>query len=436
MIYSEFVKNKLTEIINEMQQSPELFVKNPGKDFTRERKLRFDQMVNLILSMGGNSLNLELLKYFDYGVETASSSAFVQQRDKLIPFTFEFLLQEFTSSFEDLKMFESYRLLAVDGSALNIAHNPKDSETYFESKTGAKGFNQLHLNALYDLCNKIYVDALVQPGRKSNEYRALTDMIDRSDIVDNVILLGDRGYESYNVFAHLEQKGWKYAIRVKDVDSNGILSGLKLPSTEEFDTNVNITLTRKQTKEVKSNPETFKFLPSTTNFDYLDLHENLFYPISFRIVRFKLSDDSYETLITNLDSFSFPPSKMKELYHLRWGIETSFRELKYTLGLDHFHAKKTDYINQEIFARLTMYNFCELITMNVVVTQKDTKHVYQVNFTAAIHICIRFFKSQYDIDPPDVEALILKFILPVRPERKNPRKVKPRSTVSFNYRVA
>ena len=438
MTYSEIVKSKLTEIIKEMQQSPELFVKNPGKDFTRNRKLSFDQMINLILSMGGNSLNIELLKHFDYDIETSSASAFVQQRDKLIPFTFEFLLHEFTSSFVDLKTYESYRLLAVDGSTLNIAHNPKDVDTYFDSKAGAtaKGFNQLHLNAMYDLCNKIYVDALVQPGRKLNEFRALTDMVDRSDIVGNVILLADRGYESYNVFAHLEQKGWNYAVRVKDIGSNGILASLKLPSSEEFDTIVNLTLTRKQTNEVKSRPDLFKRLPNNSTFDYLDLCENPFYPISFRVVRFKLSDDSYETLITNLDRFSFPLMKMKELYHLRWGIETSFRELKHTLGLDCFHSKKTDYISQEIFARLTMYNFCELITMNVVVTQKDTKHIYQVNFTAAIHICIRFFKSRNDIDPPDVEALILKFILPVRPGRSDPRKVKSRSVVSFNYRVA
>jgi hypothetical protein len=47
--------------------------------------------------------------------------------------------------------------------------------------------------------------------------------------------------------------------------------------------------------------------------------------------------------------------KIKEIYALRWGIETSFRELKYAIGLSNFHAKKVAYIKQEIFARLTLF---------------------------------------------------------------------------------
>ena len=40
--YSKLVKYKLTSIIKEMGESPETFVKNPGKDFTRNRKLTFE----------------------------------------------------------------------------------------------------------------------------------------------------------------------------------------------------------------------------------------------------------------------------------------------------------------------------------------------------------------------------------------------------------
>jgi len=261
-------------------------------------------------------------------------------------------------------------------------------------------------------------------------------MTDRSNISDNVIVVADRGYESYNVFAHIEKKGWKYAIRVKDIKSNGILSGLKLPNTDEFDINISKILTRKQTKETRSNPELYKFLPSTGTFDYLDQHINKFYPITFRVVRFKISDDAYETIITNLDSEQFPPDKIKELYQLRWGIETSFRELKYALGLTCFHAKKVESITQEIFARLIMYNFCELITMHVVIQQKETKHSYQVNFTRAIQVCRYYFRCPSYISPPDVEALIRKNILPIRSGRKAPRKVRGKAVISFLYRVA
>lgn len=433
--YPSFVKGRLTEIISKMALEPKLFVKNPNIDFTRNRKLSFETVMNLMLSMGGNNLTNELMEYFHYDVDMASSSAFIQQRNKLLPFAFEFLLNEFTHSFQDLKTYDDYRLLAVDGSDLNIYHNPNDADTYFQSNPNSKGFNQVHLNAMYDLCNKLYVDVCIQPARKENEFRALTDMADRSNISGDVIVIADRGYESYNVFAHIEQKGWKYAIRVKDVMSNGILSALKLPQEDEFDVNINKILTRKQTKDIKSNPELYKFLPQNSTFDYLD-NINMFYPIKFRVVRFKISENTYETIITNLDSEKFPPKKIKEIYHLRWGIETSFRELKYAIGLISFHSKKVEHITQEIFARLVMYNFCELITMHVVIQQKETKYSYQVNFTRAIQICIYYFKCQSDISPPNVEALIRKNILPIRDGRKDPRKVKAKTVVSFLYRVA
>jgi hypothetical protein len=434
--YPEFVKDKLTGLIEEMAASPSLFVENAGTDFTRNRKLSFATVMNLMLSMGGNSICSELMTYFDYNADTASSSAFIQQRNKLLPYAFEFLLHEFTNSFKDLRTYNGYRLFAADGSELNIFHNPNDTDTYFQSIPDTKGFNQLHLNAMYDLCNKLYVDAYIQPGRKKNEYKALADMTDRSIISGEVIVIADRGYESYNVFAHIEQKGWNYVIRVKDIGSNGILSTLKLPKTDEFDVTVSKILTRKQTNDIKSHPELYKILSKSINFDYLDLHINKFYPISFRVVRFKISEDTYETIITNLDSEEFPSEKIKELYHLRWGIETSFRELKYAMGLTSFHSKKVEHITQEIFARLIMYNFCELITMHIVIQQKDTKHSYQVNFTRAIQVCRYYFRCQSNISPPDVEALIRKNILPVRNGRKDPRKVKANKVVSFLYRVA
>ena len=58
-----------------------------------------------------------------------------------------------------------------------------------------------------------------------------------------------------------------------------------------------------------------------------------FYKLSFRLVRFKITDSTYETIVTNLDANTFPPAELKKLYAMRWGIETSFRELKYVMIL-------------------------------------------------------------------------------------------------------
>lgn len=437
--YANSLKETLTSLIREMAAAPAPYVKKPEKDFTRKKKLPFETVMQLLIFMGGNSLYKELLESQGYDVNTATTSAFVQQRNKILPSAVEFLFHEFTQSYTNIKDYRGYRLLAIDGSDLHIATDSADTDTYFQSQPNTKGYNLLHLNAAYDLCNRIYVDAIVQPRRLCNEGRALAAMVDRSPIEGKTIAIADRGYESYNNFAHLERKGWNYVIRVKDLDSNGILSGLRLPSGGEFDQDVHLTLTKKQTKEVKAHPELYKFVPSTSTFDFLDLQENLFYPISFRVVRFVLPSGAYETVITNLSATDFPPDEIKFIYNMRWGIETSFRALKYTVGLTNFHAKRQESIIQEIFARMILYNFAEMMTSHVVISQMDKRHPYQVNFTVAVHVCRHFLRSRGDGPPPNVEALIRKNILPVRPIRpgqKNTRKIRWKSAVSFVYRVA
>lgn len=114
--------------------------------------------------------------------------------------------------------------------------------------------------------------------------------------------------------------------------------------------------------------------------------------------------------------------------------DAAIDDLKYTLALRHLHAKKVEFILQEIFAKLIMYNFCELITRSVVIQQGSKKHTYKVNFSDAVHICLQFFRG--DIPPPDVEVLLLRFISPIRPGRKDARKLSRKSSVNFVYRVA
>ena len=435
MQFSESVKQVLLEKIQEMATCPEPFVRNPGKDFTRTRKLDFATTIRCLIAMESGSLKKELLALFHYHPDTATASAFNQQREKILPEALEFLFREFNNAFPDYQTYRGYRLLACDGSGLNIALNPNDLENYFQSKPGDKGFNQLHLNALYDLGSRRYVDAVIQPGRKSNECRAMADMIDRCVSGNKTIFIADRNYESYNIFAHAQQRGMYYLVRIKDIGSRtSMTASFPLPQTEEFDIDVHLTLTRKQTKQARDCSGIYKYLPNNSTFDYFKQNDS--YPITLRVVRFLITADTYECVVTNLPRDTFSANDLKALYAMRWGIETSFRELKYAIGLSCFHAKKIEYIYQEIFARLTLYNFCEIITTHVVIEQKDTKHAYQVNYTMAIHICQHFLRFHTDISPSGVEILIQKNLLPLRPGRSDPRKVKYRSFVSFLYRVA
>ena len=78
-----------------------------------------------------------------------------------------------------------------------------------------------------------------------------------------------------------------------------------------------------------------------------------------------------------------------------------------------------------------------MITMNVIISQNnDRKYIYRVNFTNATQICIRFYRYFNDIDPPNVEALIKRYITPIRDGRKFQRNLKSQPFVSFFYRIA
>ncbi|MBY9081310.1 IS4/IS5 family transposase, partial [Paenibacillus sp. CGMCC 1.18879] len=132
--YAISLKNKLTSLIREMSAAPAPYIKNPETDFTRKRKLSFEKVMHLLISMGGNSLYKELLESQGYDVNTATTSAFVQQRYKILPSAVEFLFHQFTQSYTDLKDYRGYRLLAIDGSDLQIAANPADTNTYFQNQ--------------------------------------------------------------------------------------------------------------------------------------------------------------------------------------------------------------------------------------------------------------------------------------------------------------
>lgn len=436
------VKQKLDASISQLSEVSWMFSKKPGVYFSRDRKLPFSKVISFLLSMEGGTLTSELLKYFGCSADIASSSAFVQQRSKISDEAFPMLFNLFVKKTDSHRLYKGLRLIAADGSDIQIPTNPNHADSYFPGANGQTAYNMLHLDAMYDLLRHTYIDASLVGQRKVNERNTLCSMVDSSSL-NNVLLIADRGYEGFNLMAHIQEKGWKFLIRIQDVlNSRGIAAGLVLPDKDEFDLPIDLSLTTKGSNEVKrlcKDRNKYRYIPSTTAFDYLPKKNRkhgptIFYALHFRIVRFKITEDTYETVITNLDPFAFPPKELKKLYNMRWGIETSFRELKYTVGLLHFHAKKVEYIYQEVFARLIMYNFTELVTSPVIIQKADCKYAYKANFSAAVHICRQFFLG--NVSPPDVEALIRRHISPIRPGRSRPRKMTVKHAVSFIYRVA
>lgn len=435
MKYSNVVKAMLFTSIHELAANPEHYVLHPGKDFSRNRKLGFQRLLLMLLTMEGDCIKEELYRYFGRSTDTPSKAAFYKQRKKVKEDAFRSLLVSFTQKCQKKLLKGKYSLVACDGSAADIFRNPDDSDTFFEPNgKSTRGFNQIHINAFFSVLDKKFTDLLIQPARKRNEYSAFCQMVDRSESDTPVIYLCDRGYASYNAFAHVIENGQFFVMRCTDDKTEKIL-GFPLDNIRQLDYHVERILSRSQSKKKRLYPEQeeqYRFVCKNVPMDYITQgHPE--YRLSLRIIRIELSDSCYENLITNLPELDFDFDDLKDLYCLRWDEETSFRDLKYPLCLKAFHSQKYEYIIQEVWARAILYNFCSEIAMAVEIPEKKRKYVYQVNYSEAIKIC-RDFLRIHDGTTLDVEGLIAQNILPVRPGRTFPRQARFKLPISFCYR--
>lgn len=134
---SKNIKKTLKNQIEELSKNANNYCKSPSKDFTRNRKLPFEKVVQFMLTKSGKSLNCEILDFFDFNSNAPTSSAFVQQRDKINYVAFEDLFHKFTDSIKEEKLFKGYRLLAVDGSDLHVPTN-KNEATFYPGTNAVK----------------------------------------------------------------------------------------------------------------------------------------------------------------------------------------------------------------------------------------------------------------------------------------------------------
>ena len=180
MNFAQDVKSLLFNDISNIVKNSDSFVNNPTKNFTRNRKISLHNLMEFYLCMESGNLQHELLKFFHFSSETATVSAFLQQRNKLKPEIFLHLLKLFNSHFDCNKYKEKYRLIACDGSEFNIPLNEKDTDSYFHpSGKSKRGFNMLHVIPLYDILNRRYLDVELQPIRRKNEFRGFCNLMDR-----------------------------------------------------------------------------------------------------------------------------------------------------------------------------------------------------------------------------------------------------------------
>lgn len=422
----EKIKHLFSEAVRSVASDISSYVIHPEKDLRRNRKLPADKLLSFMVSCGSSSTKIELLDFFGMDTDSPSSSAFNQQRAKLKPEALEAVFHQFNNSIQLTENPSEYKFFAADGSTFTFFSKPSFAPEEYHVSEGhsAKGFYSMHLNAFYDLKKHTYSDALIQPVHCKDEFSAFCEMVDRHHTAcgEKEVFIGDRGYCSYNNMAHVLEKGQYFLFRTKDIHSKGLVGNFTFPEEDSFDIRVNVTLVRSQKKKIMIKDGFYRrYVDANATFDYLAYGSPDTYDLSFRIVRFPISENTYECIVTNLPEDKFPMAQIKLIYFSRWSIEGSFRKLKYTIGLSNFHAYKPEYIKQEIWAKLIAYNITETLINHIVVKHGETKHEYKVNFTVAAHICRVFLRLTTEKDSIDVMNLLCKELIPIRNERQYPR---------------
>ena len=404
-----------------------------GKDFSRKSTLTAETVIRLLIGAEGGSLAKIL---HDAGIKVTASAA-TQRRAQIPPEVFRSVFENFNSSRTDGDLFRGYKLLAVDGTAVNLPRNPK-APSFVQNDGIPKGVNQLHVTPFYDILSRTFTDLVIQPEPRKDENGALVEMLKRNTFAQKTLIIADRGFESYNLIAHiLEKPNADFLIRVKQSRS-AMREVAKLPLCE-LDCDIGFTITTTQTNEDKQNGYIHLQVPkkskagSKTRRGRWDFSSP--YPMKLRVCRFLLDNGEFETVATSLPP-SFTLADIRELYHLRWGIETAFRDWKYTLGLVNPHGKSDAFAEQEIYVSLTAFNFASRVCREVVIRQpKNGVYAYKVNFKMAVMFCKEFLRTP-NADSEKLSEEIARHTVPIRPDRQDERNLKVKGFAGFVYRVA
>ena len=384
--YNEYHYNKALKYLKlERENYEDCFVDE--KAFTRNRKLPFLEFIKVLLINAGTTLNQQLRIAQGIGFNRVSASAFIQQRDKLKPVFFRKLFENSLSQFNgtDLETLKGYTVLACDGSDVLIPKNPNDESCFIKCSKAGGGASLVHLNALTVEPSGIFADYVIEDFKKNNEIGACIEMLKRlreKHPKKKFLLTCDRGYESCTLMMWCDKLNIKYCLRGKDVTSNGISSKF-IKESSTFDIYKTFKFTRSSNVSTKKGKEQFPdyvYVYSYTRnnnpfIPELDHKQGrpkkgeykgpTYYEYGFRTVRFELPEssrhenkESHEVLLTNLSEDEFSVDELKDLYHMRWGIETNFRKLKYYDSAAYQHSKSKQVAINEIVTSMVFHNIC------------------------------------------------------------------------------
>ena len=407
------------------------------RTYTRNRKLTTFDIISLLIGFSGGSLNKEL-RLFNTDL---TPSALSQRRKGISPRAFYEVWQSFNRRCDSLtrqRFHGKYHLWAVDETELPIFRNP-NSSSFIITPTNPRGYNALHANVIHDINNSVFVDCAM--GR--DEQGQLLALIYRRKFTEPTILVMDRGYESYNTIAHCcNIPNFFFVLRVKQ--GKAALRDIQRLPLETLDEPFSVTVTTSQRNIGKESGwvylntgsrkgKTLSEKTRVTRFDFPAPHT-----INCRVVRFEIgSSGHYETLLTNLPCDEFPVEEMEKIYSLRWRIEQGFDALKNKTGLKFLHGRSDDCALQELYAKLTFFNFTSLICRAVAIGKSSgTQNEVKISFKDATDLCRDFYRT-----PNSSGEKLLQDVAKYTYSNKKGRKaergtIKPKTFVAFTYRTS
>lgn len=296
--------------------------------------------------------------------ESISKSAFTQSRKKLQAEAFIKLnnsqLDYFYKNAPFQKSWKGSRVVAIDGSILNLPHNDELNSSFGSVTNQHDQIIGARCSFAYDVCNELVLDAKIDRRKSCEKELAVSHLNSLSH--QNDILVFDRGYPCHWLIGVLQKQDFKFCFRV----STAWKSVFKL--IEEQGDDIDWTFNYRSDKG-KDKIEKYK-LPKQLK--------------GLRVVCVELSSGEKEVLVTNLiDREKYSLQDLKELYHLRWGVEESYKTFKKVAHIEYFTGKSTLAIKQDFHSKVFMLNMASMIgTQGIVSSSKGKRmHDFKLNKT-------------------------------------------------------
>lgn len=315
-------------------------------DFTRRRTLTFAILVASLARGMLRSLQGELDDFFgrlaNQGnlLRAVSKRAFSQARKKLNPSAFRALNGILLTQWEKqvaVPRWQGFRLLAGDATTLRLPNLPEVIDEFGVHGDRWGGQTPLaQVFGLMDVTSGLLIHADMFEA-KARERGMLVNSL--AHVRADDLLLLDRGFPSYWLFAWLIEHQRHFCIRVRD-DVAGM---------SQFESFI-----RSTAPEAIVHVEVPVAAARKAAAQGFEINQRRF---SIRLIRVLLPSGQHEFLATSLlDSVAFPASEFADLYHRRWRIEECFKVLKCRLGVEHFSGELPESIRQDFLAKVWLGN--------------------------------------------------------------------------------